>query len=66
MLYSTDAKTWNGYSSIFSGEGFSPSSGSMYVAVGKSGDNTLAYSYDGLVWVSLGKTIFSTRGGYVI
>lgn len=33
--------------------------GSLWVAGGQAGANTLAYSYDGLTWIPLGKTLFN-------
>jgi hypothetical protein len=41
--------------------------GALWVAVGdgSSTSNTIAYSYDGLNWSGLGKTIFSTSGSSV-
>ena len=57
---------WTGGSTIFSSESlFTASNGTMHIAVGNGVDNTLAYSYDGIIWKGLGKTIFSTQGNMV-
>ena len=34
----------------------------MWVGVGEGTTNTLGYSFDGINWVGLGKTIFTTNG----
>jgi hypothetical protein len=34
----------------------------MWVAVGQGTINTIAYSYDGITWTGLGKSIFTDKG----
>jgi hypothetical protein len=56
--------TWRGLgTSIFSGQGNGVAwSGAMWVAVG-SGANSIAYSYDGITWIGLGNSIFTSGNG---
>jgi hypothetical protein len=56
--------TWRGLgTSIFSSQGNGVAwNGTMWVAVG-SGTNSIAYSYDGITWIGLGNSIFTSGNG---
>jgi hypothetical protein len=55
---------WRGLgTSVFSDQGKGVAwSGTMWVAVG-SGVNSIAYSYDGITWIGLGNSIFTSGNG---
>ena len=65
---SPDASVWQyGSNDIFTGRDshildVAHNNGSIWVAVGYSDENTIAYSTTGITWVGLGKTIFTTNG----
>jgi hypothetical protein len=63
IAYSTDGTSWTGAISSFFDYGYGIAwNGIMWVAVGSGTSNTMAYSYNGIHWQGLGKTIFSSYG----
>jgi hypothetical protein len=69
IIYSYDqGTTWYGAgNSVFSINGYDVAWGGsgIFVATGE-GTNTLAYSFNGIAWIGLGSTIFTTRAYGVI
>jgi hypothetical protein len=78
LLYSSDGINWTGLgNSIFdigvdntTGVNYTTPqanhavwNGTIWVAIGYAKTNTIAYSYNGITWNGLGKTIFSKGGG---
>jgi hypothetical protein len=60
---SSNGISWTGRGNPFNGDGLGVAwGGNTWVAVSSGSTNTIAYSFDGITWVGLGKTIFSTSG----
>jgi hypothetical protein len=57
--------TWRGLgTSVFSSQGNAVAwNGTMWVAVGGNTIHSIAYSYDGITWIGLGNSIFTTGNG---
>ena len=57
--------TWRGLgTSVFSSQGNAVAwNGTMWVAVGGNTTHSIAYSYDGITWIGLGNSIFTTGNG---
>lgn len=57
--------TWRGLgTSVFSDHGKGVAwNGTMWVAVGGNTTHSIAYSYDGITWIGLGNSIFTTGNG---
>ena len=65
MAYSLEGTVWDTVNSPFTGQVNGIAWGeNLWVAVGQ-GTHTLAYSYNGISWVGLGTSIFSTAGNGV-
>ena len=66
LAYSLEGTVWSALSSPFTDQVNAIAWGeSMWVAVGQ-GTHTLAYSYNGITWIGLGTSIFSTAGNGVV
>lgn len=66
MAYSLEGTVWSTVSSPFTGQVNGIAWGeNIWVAVGQ-GTHTLAYSYNGIAWVGLGTSIFSTAGNGIV
>jgi hypothetical protein len=60
---SSDGISWTGRGNPFGGDGLGVAwGGNTWVAVSSGSTHTIAYSFDGITWNGLGKTIFSTSG----
>ena len=71
LAYSDDfGKSWFAVpdsTNIFSSKGSDIAANSnKFVAIGSGSANTIAYSYDGINWTGVGKTIFTDDGNKVI
>jgi hypothetical protein len=66
IYYSIDGNTWlKVTNSPFTIAGCVATNNSMWLA-GGSGNNTIAYSYDGIIWTGIGINIFSQSTGSII
>ena len=66
LAYSLEGTVWGALDSPFTDQVNSIAWGeSIWVAVGQ-GTHTLAYSYNGITWIGLGTSIFSTAGNGII